>query len=130
MKVAISFSMDTSNGDNQLQTNDNLHRAIKEYNQLFNTSWDMKTVKSYTEDVARRLNKTSQDGKYLDLVIVVDQFLTGFDAPELNTLYIDRTLKGANLIQAYSRTNRLQDLDAKPWGKWLIIDGQLKMNLR
>ncbi|UDM74393.1 type I restriction endonuclease subunit R [Vagococcus fluvialis] len=117
LKVAISFSMDTSNGDNQLQTNDNLHRAIKEYNQLFNTSWDMKTVKSYTEDVARRLNKTSQDGKYLDLVIVVDQFLTGFDAPELNTLYIDRTLKGANLIQAYSRTNRLQDLDAKPWGK-------------
>ena len=117
IKVAISFSMDTSNSDRQLETNDNLHRAIKGYNKMFNSAWDMKTVKSYTEEVTSRLNKTVDDGHYLDLVIVVDQLLTGFDAPELNTLYIDRTLKGANLIQAYSRTNRLQDLNAKPWGK-------------
>ena len=49
-------------------------------------------------------------------MIVVDQLLTGFDAPELNTLYVDRTLKGGNLIQAYSRTNRVHDSVAKPWG--------------
>lgn len=43
--------------------------------------------------------------------------LTGFDAQELNTLYVDRTLKGANLIQAYSRTNRIADMQEKPWGR-------------
>lgn len=116
IKVAVSFSMDTSNSSHQLKTNENLHRAIQSYNRLFGTAFDMTTVKSYTEDLARRLNKTADDGNYLDLVIVVDQLLTGFDAPELNTLYIDRTLKGGNLIQAYSRTNRIHDRDAKPQG--------------
>lgn len=116
LKVAVSFSADTSNGNHQLETNSNLSRAMDDYNQLFGTSYDMTDVKGYTDDLARRLNKTADDGKYLDLVIVVDQLLTGFDAPELNTLYVDRTLKGANLIQAYSRTNRMHDLDNKPWG--------------
>lgn len=116
LKVGISFSVDTSNSNHQLETNQNLHRAINAYNHLFGTAFDMTTVKAYTEDLARRLNKTADDGNYLDLVIVVDQLLTGFDAPELNTLYIDRTLKGGNLIQAYSRTNRIHDRDAKPQG--------------
>lgn len=116
LKVAISFSADTSNGDQQLQTNENLHRAIRHYNSLFNTEFDMKTVKDYTENLRTRLNKTADDGHYLDLVIVVDQLLTGFDAPGLNTLYVDRTLKGASLIQAYSRTNRLHNMIDKPFG--------------
>jgi type I restriction enzyme R subunit len=116
LKVAVSFSVDTSNSDRQRETNENLHRAIRDYNASFGTAFDMTTVKAYTEDLSRRLKKTADDGKYLDLVIVVDQLLTGFDAPELNTLYIDRTLKGGNLIQAYSRTNRMHDLDAKPQG--------------
>lgn len=132
IKVAISFSMDTSNSSHQLKTNENLHRAIQSYNKLFGTAFDMTTVKSYTEDLARRLNKTADDGNYLDLVIVVDQLLTGFDAPELNTLYIDRTLKGGNLIQAYSRTNRIHDRDAKPQGnivnyRW-PIQNEYEMN--
>lgn len=116
LKIAVSFSTDTSNGGNQLKTNENLHRAIKAYNEMFGTAFDMPTVRAYTEDLVRRLNKTADDGKYLDLVIVVDRLLTGFDAPELNTLYIDRTLKGGNLIQAYSRTNRIHNLIDKPWG--------------
>jgi type I restriction enzyme, R subunit len=116
LKVAVSFSADTSNGIHQLKTNENLHRAIKTYNAMFGTAFDMTTVKAYTEDLARRLNKTADDGNYLDLVIVVDQLLTGFDAPEMNTLYIDRTLKGGNLIQAYSRTNRMHNFVDKPWG--------------
>lgn len=116
IKVAISFAEDTSNGPNQLAINDNLHTAIKHYNKQFNTCFDMKSVKAYTEDITRRLNKTTDDGNYLDLVIVIDQLLTGFDAPQLNTLYVDRTLKGANLIQAYSRTNRIHDADKKPMG--------------
>jgi len=116
LNVAVSFSADTSNSMQQLKTNENLHRAIKAYNAMFGTAFDMTTVKAYTEDLARRLNKTADDGNYLDLVIVVDQLLTGFDAPELNTLYIDRTLKGGNLIQAYSRTNRMHHFVDKPWG--------------
>lgn len=116
LKVAISFSADTSNSNSQLQTNQNLHRAIKSYNHSFGTAFDMTTVKEYTEDLTRRLNKTADDGNYLDLVIVVDQLLTGFDAPELNTLYIDRTLRGGNLIQAYSRTNRIHNDIEKPQG--------------
>ncbi|MEK4488777.1 HsdR family type I site-specific deoxyribonuclease [Paenibacillus sp. FSL L8-0493] len=116
LKVAVSFSADTSNSIHQLKSNENLHRAIKAYNEMFGTAFDMTTVKAYTEDLARRLNKTADDGKYLDLVIVVDQLLTGFDAPGMNTLYIDRTLKGGNLIQAYSRTNRMHNLVDKPWG--------------
>ncbi|WP_010199913.1 type I restriction endonuclease subunit R [Bacillus sp. m3-13] len=116
LKVAVSFSADTSNSIHQLKTNENLHRAIKAYNAMFGTAFDMTTVKTYTEDLARRLNKTADDGNYLDLVIVVDQLLTGFDAPEMNTLYIDRTLKGGNLIQAYSRTNRMHNFVDKPWG--------------
>lgn len=116
LKVAVSFSADTSNGSNQLKTNENLHRAIKDYNKLFGTAFDMTNVKGYSEDLVRRLNKTADDGNYLDLVIVVDQLLTGFNAPELNTLYIDRTLRDGNLIQAYSRTNRMHNLIDKPWG--------------
>lgn len=116
LKVAVSFSVDTSNSIHQLKTNENLHRAIKAYNEMFGTAFDMTTVKAYTEDLARRLNKTADDGNYLDLVIVVEQLLTGFDAPEMNTLYIDRTLKGGNLIQAYSRTNRMHNFVDKPWG--------------
>ncbi|MCP1108913.1 type I restriction endonuclease subunit R [Ohessyouella blattaphilus] len=132
LKVAVSFSADTSNGNHQLKTNENLHRAINSYNKLFGTDWDMSTVKQYTEDVTRRLNKTADDRNYLDLVIVVDQLLTGFDAPELNTLYIDRTLKGGNLIQAYSRTNRMHDYQAKPQGnvvnyRW-PVQNELEMN--
>jgi type I restriction enzyme R subunit len=77
----------------------------------------MDDVSGYTQDVTSRLNKTASDGMYLDIVIVVNQLLTGFDAPELNTLYVDRTLKGAGLIQAYSRTNRIADMQEKPWGR-------------
>ncbi|WP_438312832.1 type I restriction enzyme subunit R domain-containing protein [Sporosarcina sp. FA9] len=80
------------------------------YNKEFGTSFGMEHAAGYTQNVTSRLNKSSTDKNYLDLVIVVDQLLTGFDAPELNTLYFDRTLKGAGLIQAYSRTNRIADM--------------------
>lgn len=117
LKVAITFSLNTSNNDNQLESNRALSRAIDKYNQEFGTKFGIDDIEGYTEDVRSRLKKTADDKKYLDIVIVVDQLLTGFDAPELNTLYIDRTLKGASLIQAYSRTNRIADMQEKPWGR-------------
>lgn len=117
LKVAVTFSQNGTNNDSMLVTNEGLHRAMVAYNKEFGTSFGMEDVAGYTQDVTSRLNKTVTDKKYLDLVIVVDQLLTGFDAPELNTLYVDRTLQGAALIQAYSRTNRIADMQEKPWGR-------------
>ncbi|WP_433945491.1 type I restriction endonuclease subunit R [Paenibacillus sp. SN-8-1] len=117
LKVAVTFSQNTSNNDTMLATNQGLYTAMQAYNAEFGTSFGMDDVSGYTQDVTSRLNKSAIDGKFLDLVIVVDQLLTGFDAPELNTLYVDRTLKGAGLIQAYSRTNRIADMQEKPWGR-------------
>lgn len=117
LKVAVTFSQDNSNSKNMLKTNEDLSEAIQIYNKEFGTNFDDTTVDLYREDLISRLNKTASDKNYLDLVIVVDQLLTGFDAPELNTLYVDRILKGANLIQAYSRTNRVADLQQKPFGQ-------------
>ncbi|WP_446669787.1 type I restriction endonuclease subunit R, EcoR124 family, partial [Leuconostoc lactis] len=117
LKVAVTFSQNSSNNDSMLSTNQGLYDAITAYNATFGTQFGMDDVAGYTQDVTSRLNKTASDGNFLDLVIVVDQLLTGFDAPELNTLYVDRTLKGAGLIQAYSRTNRIADMQDKPWGR-------------
>lgn len=117
LKVAVTFSQNSSNNDSMLATNQGLHDAIIAYNKEFGTNFGMDDVAGYTQDVTSRLNKSATDKNYLDLVIVVDQLLTGFDAPELNTLYVDRTLKGAGLIQAYSRTNRIADMQEKPWGR-------------
>ncbi len=117
LKVAVTFSYNTSNNDSMLETNKGLYSAITAYNKEFGTNFGMDDVSGYTQDVTSRLNKSASDGVFLDLVIVVDQLLTGFDAPELNTLYVDRTLKGAGLIQAYSRTNRISNMQEKPWGR-------------
>jgi type I restriction enzyme R subunit len=117
LKVAVTFSQNTTNNDSQLETNLGLFSAIQAYNKEFGTNFGMDDVSGYTQDVTSRLNKTASDGMFLDIVIVVGQLLTGFDAPELNTLYVDRTLKGAGLIQAYSRTNRIADMQEKPWGR-------------
>lgn len=117
LKVAVTFSMNNTNNDTMRETNKELHRAIDAYNDVFHTAFGLDNVSGYTQDVISRLNRTASDGNFLDLVIVVDQLLTGFDAPQLNTLYVDRTLKGAGLIQAYSRTNRVADMQEKPWGR-------------
>ncbi|SIS77083.1 type I restriction endonuclease subunit R [Phaeovulum vinaykumarii] len=83
---------------------DFLDAAIKDYNALFGTSFDTSAEKfqNYYKDLSQRLKK-----RELDLVIVVNMFLTGFDATTLNTLWADKNLKAHGLIQAYSRTNRI-----------------------
>lgn len=122
LKIAITFSQQTNNHRGQLDTNRGLREAMDDYNAMFGTHFGDDQVKEYTAQVVSRLDRTINDDRpqadrYLDLVIVVDQLLTGFDAPQLNTLYVDRTLKGAGLIQAYSRTNRVFDSEAKPYGR-------------
>ena len=81
-----------------------LERAIADYNAMFHTNYDTSSDKfqNYYKDVSLRMKN-----KELDLLIVVNMFLTGFDATTLNTLWVDKNLKMHGLIQAYSRTNRI-----------------------
>lgn len=81
-----------------------LEGAIQDYNGLFGTSYDTSSDKfeNYYKDLSMRLKN-----RELDLVIVVNMFLTGFDATTLNTLFVDKNLRAHGLIQAYSRTNRI-----------------------
>ena len=83
-----------------------LTKAIDNYNTLFGTSFgiDGKEFQNYYRDLAKRVKN-----KDVDLVIVVGMFLTGFDAPTLNTLFVDKNLRYHGLIQAFSRTNRIYD---------------------
>ena len=83
---------------------DFLEGAIKDYNAMFSTNYDTSSDKfqNYYKDVSLRMKN-----KELDLLIVVNMFLTGFDATTLNTLWVDKNLKQHGLIQAFSRTNRI-----------------------
>ncbi|MFT3970317.1 MAG: type I restriction endonuclease subunit R [Micropruina sp.] len=83
---------------------DFLDAAIGDYNQLFGTSYDTSSDKfqNYYKDLSERLKK-----REIDLVIVVNMFLTGFDATTMNTLFVDKRLVNHGLLQAYSRTNRI-----------------------
>ncbi len=83
-----------------------LAKAINDYNAMFRTSFgvDSKEFQNYYRDLAKRVK--NQD---IDLVIVVGMFLTGFDAPMLNTLFVDKNLRYHGLMQAFSRTNRIYD---------------------
>ena len=83
---------------------DFLEKAISDYNKQFSTNYDTSSDKfqNYYKDVSLRMKN-----KELDLLIVVNMFLTGFDATTLNTLWVDKNLKMHGLIQAYSRTNRI-----------------------
>ncbi len=83
-----------------------LANAINDYNALFKTSYgvDSKEFQNYYRDLAKRVKN-----KEIDLIIVVGMFLTGFDAPTLNTLFVDKNLRYHGLIQAFSRTNRIYD---------------------
>lgn len=83
-----------------------LTKAINDYNKMFKTSFgvDSKEFQNYYRDLAKRVK--NQD---IDLLIVVGMFLTGFDAPTLNTLFVDKNLRYHGLMQAFSRTNRIYD---------------------
>ncbi|OIP00964.1 MAG: DEAD/DEAH box helicase [Bacteroidetes bacterium CG2_30_33_31] len=83
-----------------------LTNAINDYNSMFKTSYgvDSNEFQNYYRDLAKRVKS-----KEIDLIIVVGMFLTGFDAPTLNTLFVDKNLRYHGLIQAFSRTNRIYD---------------------
>lgn len=118
LKIATIFSYNVNEDSNDEYSEENsedtskldasskdfLERAISNYNKIFNTNYDTSSDKfqNYYKDVSLRMKN-----KELDLLIVVNMFLTGFDATTLNTLWIDKNLKYHGLIQAFSRTNRI-----------------------
>ena len=89
---------------------DTLDRYMKDYNKMFNTNFSTHNFDGYFRDICKRIKNTD-----IDIVIVVNMLLTGFDAKRLNTLYVDKNLKHHDLIQAFSRTNRVET-DTKPHG--------------
>ena len=95
-------------------TRDKLETCIGDYNKMYGTNYstqDSESFSNYFKDISKRLKErekeTFLDKDRLDIVIVVNMMLTGFDAKKVNTLYVDKNLKHHGLIQAYSRTNRI-----------------------
>jgi len=106
-----------------------LKAIIADYNKQFGTNHDIYLFDLYYQDVQRRIkdqkysNKDYPHKNKIDITIVVDMLLTGFDSKYLNTLYVDKNLKNHGLIQAFSRTNRVLN-DTKPYGNILDFRSQ------
>ncbi len=106
-----------------------LEKIIKDYNEQYGTNHTVMEFDIYYQDIQQRIkdqkytNKDYPRKNKIDIVIVVDMLLTGFDSKYLNTLYVDKNLKHHHLIQAFSRTNRILN-DTKPYGNILDFRGQ------
>lgn len=123
-RIAITYSI----ADNEEVTRiskDKMMKSLEDYNALYGTSFDISTVGSYNLDVNSRLARKKEKyfvrSEQLDLVIVVDRLLTGFDSPSLRILFLDRKpLSPHGMIQAFSRTNRIFDIN-KTFGQVLTF---------
>lgn len=125
LNVAMTFSRDESNDYGTKEQNESLKKAIIDYTEKFNVHSILDTkdpARAYMLDITKRLARKKpynqgKDEDRLDLVIVSDQLLTGFDSKYLNMIYMDKMLKEGMLIQAISRTNRTFNRNSKPHGK-------------
>lgn len=126
LKIAAVFSY----GENEdlegkdEHSKDILARIIDDYNKKFETNFSLETFAAYNKDIANRL-KIKKTPK-IDILLVVNMYLTGFDSRPLNTLYVDKNLEWHNLVQAFSRTNRVE-MASKPFGN-IICYRNLKSN--
>lgn len=112
-KFAITYSV-TENEEGSHVNQEKMQKSLDDYNEMFGTKYELSQIQGYNGNLNKRLAR--KDPKYksrneqLDLVIVVDRLLTGFDAPCMSTIFIDRQPMGPHdLIQAFSRTNRIFD---------------------
>ena len=118
-KFTITYSV-SENEEESIGYQDHMKQVMEDYNQEFGTHFSLADLRGFNSDVNNRLARKQDKYLYLneqlDLVIVVDRLLTGFDAPCLSTLFIDRKpMRPQDLIQAFSRTNRIFD-DKKRFG--------------
>lgn len=122
LKISALFDPNIDNNGNGIYKEAGLVKIISDYNERYGTKFTIPTFAAMKRDLSDRLahknvykHIENTPEKELDLLIVVDQMLTGFDSKWVNTLYMDKLLEYANLIQAFSRTNRLFGKD-KPFG--------------
>ena len=122
LKVTCLFdaSIDNDDAEQSIDKEQGLVQLIQDYNQRFDTKFTVPTFPEFKRDVANRLAHKGTHiyvtpDQQLDLLIVVDQMLTGFDSVWVNTLYLDKVLTYESVIQAFSRTNRIFGPD-KPFG--------------
>lgn len=114
-KFAITYSVSTDDNSESAEVNvPKMEASLKDYNKMFGTHYTVSDITAYNANLNNRLARKEERYKsraeQLDLVIVVDRLLTGFDAPCLSTLFIDRQpMQMQDIIQAFSRTNRLFD---------------------
>ena len=111
-KIAAVFSYganEDAEGKDE-HSRDALERIITDYNKIFRTNFSTDTFNSYNTDISKKIKS-----KQIDILIVVNMYLTGFDSKPLNTLYVDKWLKYHDLLQAFSRTNRVEK-STKPFG--------------
>ena len=117
LKIAAIFSYqaneDMDEGADE-HSQELLDRCMQDYKKLFGKSYTLETFDAYRKDIARRLKQ--KDLPQVDILLVVNMFLTGFDAKPLNTLYLDKNMIWHTLMQAYSRTNRV-DKTTKQFGQ-------------
>ena len=128
-KVAITYSI-TENEADSYSNQTNMSTNLQDYNEMFGTHFNLETIASYNRDLNERLARKRERFTFrdeqLDLVIVVDRLLTGFDAPCLSTLFMDRQpMKPQHLIQAFSRTNRIFD-EEKKYGQIVTFQTPLR----
>ena len=116
-RIAITHTV-TENDDDSIQNQQFMLEAMQDYNAMFGTNYGLDSQRAYNTDLNDRLAR--KKGQYrlrenqLDIVIVVDRLLTGFDAPPCGILFVDRPpMSYQNIIQAFSRTNRLYDRSKK-----------------
>ena len=123
LKIAAIFSFGANEdleGKDE-HSRDSLERIIADYNKTFDCNYSTDTFQGYFSDVSKKVKSAK-----IDILIVVNMFLTGFDSKTLNTLYVDKNLKYHDLVQAYSRTNRVEK-STKPYGN-IVCYRNLKKN--
>jgi len=123
LKVTGLFdpTIDNEGGKKSLDKEDGLKEMLEDYNRIFRQNFDIGGYASFKKDVSARLAHKKpyeriNTEQQLNLLIVVNQMLTGFDSKWINTLYLDKVIVYQNLIQAFSRTNRLFNINEKPFG--------------
>lgn len=123
LKVTSLFdkNLDDTKGEQSMDKERGLVEILEDYQHQFGPDFDIARWPEFKKDVTRRLAHKEnysqvEKEKQLDLLIVVDQLLTGFDSKFVNTLYLDKLLDYQNLIQAFSRTNRIYNRNEKPFG--------------
>lgn len=107
-KIVGVFSFGTNEDleDKDEHSRDQLERLMQDYNQMFDTNFSTDTFQAYNADVSKRLKVKKNPP--IDILLVVNMYLTGFDSKPLNTLYVDKNLEWHGLLQAFSRTNRVE----------------------